>query len=72
MNDKSYVKLLGLLSKFKKDEVEVISETAYFAKNQEYLSGELDEMNSGKSVFMEMNEAEQRIEKAIKKHEDSI
>jgi hypothetical protein len=72
VNDGVYDKLIWLLSKFNKDEVEIIPETSDFAKNQKYLANELSEILNGKAKFVEMDEAEQRLENIIKKHEDSI
>ncbi len=72
VNDGAYDKLILLLSKFNKDEVEIIPETADFAKNQKYLTGELNEILNGKARFIEMDEAEQRLENIIRKHESSI
>lgn len=40
--------------------------------NQEYLAGELDEILKGKANFIEMDEAEDRLENIINKHENSI
>jgi hypothetical protein len=72
VNDGVYDKLILLLSKFNKDEVEIIPETSDFEKNQKYLANELDEILNGKATFVEMGEAEQRLENIIKKHEGSI
>jgi len=72
VNDGVYDKLIWLLSKFNKDEVEIITETSDFAKNQKYLAEELNEILNGKARFVEIDEAEQRLENIIKKHESSI
>ncbi len=72
VNDGVYDKLIELLSKFERDEVEIIHETSDFAKNQNYLTSELNEILTGKATFIEVNEAEQRLENIIKKHESSI
>ena len=72
VNDGVYDKLIWLLSKFNKDEVEIITETSDFAKNQKYLAEELNEILNGKAGFIEIDEAEQRLENIIKKHESSI
>lgn len=72
VNDGVYDKLIELLSKFERDEVEIIHETSDFAKNQNYLTSELNEILTGKATFLEVNEAEQRLENIIKKHESSI
>lgn len=72
VNDEVYDKLIRLLGKFGKDEIEIITENADFAKNQKYLAGELNEILDGNARYIEMEEAEQRLEKIIKKHESSI
>ena len=72
VNDGVYDKLIWLLSKFSKDEVEIIPETYDFAKNQKYLTNELNEILNGKAKFVEMDEAEQQLENIIKKHVGSI
>lgn len=65
INDKIYDKLIWLLSKFSRDEVEIIPESEDFIRNQKYLAGELNEIVSGNANFMEMNEAETRLENPI-------
>lgn len=72
VNDGVYDKLIWLLSKFNKDEIEIIPETSDFAKDQKYLVNELNEILNGKAKFVEMDEAEQRLENIIKKHEGNI
>jgi hypothetical protein len=72
VNDRVYDKLIWLLSKFNKDEIEIIPENSDFVKNQKYLAGELNEILKGEANFIEMDEAEQRLENIIKKHENSI
>ena len=72
VNDKIYDKLLWLLSKFNKDEIEIIADTSDFMKNQKYLTHEYNEILDGKANFIELDEAEQRLENVIKKHENSI
>jgi len=72
VNDKIYDKLLGLLNKFDKDEIEIIADTSDFIKDQKYLTHEYNEILDGASKFIEMDEVEQRLENVIKKHENSI
>jgi hypothetical protein len=72
VNDKVYDKLLWLLSKFNKDEIEIIPESADFAQTQKYLTLELNDILKGDATFIEMDEAEQRLENVLKKHADSI
>jgi hypothetical protein len=72
IHDSVYEKLIWLLGKFSKDEVEILPDNADFVKNKKYLEGELNEMQEGKAHFLELNEAEQRLESIIKKHETGI
>jgi len=72
VNDGIYDKLIWLLSKFNKDEIEIIPETSDFTKNQKYLTNELNEILNGKAKFVEMDEANQQLENIIKKHEGNI
>jgi hypothetical protein len=72
VKDGVYDKLILLLSKFSKDEVEIIPETSDFANCQKYLDSELNEILSGKANFIGMEEAEQRLDNIIKKHVSSI
>jgi len=72
VNERVYDKLIWFLSKFSRDEVEIIPEDIVFESNQKYLAGELDEILNGKANFIEMDEAEQRLENILDKHENSI
>ncbi len=72
VNDRVYDRLIGLLGKFSKDEVEVIPENHDFIMTQKYLSGELNEILNGKAKFMEMDKVEQRLENIIRKNENYI
>ena len=72
INDKVYDKIIWLLSKFNKQEVEIINEDAEFFENQKYLEKELSEMLSGDASFIEIDEAEERLEKIIKQNENRI
>ncbi len=65
VHDSIYEKLIWLLGKFSKDEVEIIPDNADFAENKKYLEGELNEIQDGRALFMELNEAEQRLENHI-------
>lgn len=72
INDQVYDKLIWLLGKFTKDEVEIIMDESNFDETKKYLDAELDEIKSGKAKFFAVNEAEQRLENLIKKHEDHL
>ncbi len=67
INDKIYDRLMRLLGKFRKDEVEIIKEDTAFMENKSYLETELDEIVDGKAKFVSLEEAEQRLENVIRK-----
>jgi hypothetical protein len=72
INDQVYDKLIWLLGKFSKDEVEIIMDESNLNETKKYLDAELDEIKSGKAMFFTVNEAEQRLDNLIKKHEDHL
>ena len=72
IEDKVYEKLIWLLSKFTKDEVEIILEESSFTETKKYLETELDEILRDKADFLTLNETEQRLENLIRKHEDHL
>lgn len=72
IHDKVYDKLIWLLSKFNKDEIEIITEDSSFIETQSYLKNELDEINCGKAKFHSIEELESGLSNAIKKHENTI
>ncbi len=71
ISDKIYDRLMLLLSKFTKDEVEIIKEDATYVQNKSYLEAELNEIVDAKAKFVSLEEAEQRLENVIRKHEDN-
>jgi hypothetical protein len=72
INDKIYERLIWLLGKFSKDEVEIIAEDPAFADSKAYLETELNEMVDGKAKFVTLEDAEQRLENVIRKHENNL
>lgn len=72
VNDRAHDELISFLSKFKKSEVEIISESSDFLEERKYLNAELNEILEGKATFIDIDEAESRLESIIQKHEDSI
>ena len=65
-------KLMWLLSKFSKEEVEIINEGNEFIEAQKYLEKELTEIVEGKANFIELEAFEKRLENAVKGNEDSL
>jgi ethanolamine utilization microcompartment shell protein EutL len=72
IDDSVYDELIRHLSKFSKSEIEIVMEEPDFTDIKRYLNAELDEINNGKAVFLSLDEAEQRLENRIKKHEDHL
>lgn len=75
VSDKIYENVLWWLSKFSKEELEIIVEEAdgeTFSENKRYLSEELNEILDGNAKFLSEEETEFRLEKIIKKHEDRL
>lgn len=70
ISDEIYNKLMSTLRKFGKDELQIISEDEGFTETKKYLERELEDINSGKANFFSVEEAEDRFEKVIKKHEN--
>jgi hypothetical protein len=72
VNDKVYEKLVWLLKKFNKTDIEIISEDENFLQDKAYLQRELNEIDNGKAVFYSLEELENELDKVISKHENSI
>lgn len=72
VNEKAHDELMSFLSKFNKSEVEIISESSDFLEVKNYLHAELNEILKGQAIFIDIDEAESRLESIIQKHEDSI
>ncbi|HCX99928.1 MAG TPA: tRNA pseudouridine synthase A [Bacteroidales bacterium] len=72
INDKIYDKLMWLLSKFSKDEIEIIPENDEFIETQKYLNSELNEIIQGKANFVDINKVNERLETIIAQNESTI
>jgi len=70
VSDKVYENFMWLLKRFRQDEVEIIQEDPAFYKTKKYLEEELAEIKKGEATFASVEEADQRLEKTIRKHED--
>lgn len=60
---------MWLLGKFSKDGIEVIGNDEDFKTTRAYLHSELEEINSGRAEFMEIDQAEIYLENIVKKNE---
>lgn len=65
INDKVYDRFLWLLSKFNKEEVEIISDNQDFITTQKYLHKELKEIENESASFLSQNEFENRLDDII-------
>ncbi|MEA3495937.1 MAG: tRNA pseudouridine synthase A [Bacteroidota bacterium] len=65
VHDSVYDKLLWLLSKFNKEEVEIVSDDSGFIATQKYLQKEIEEIKSGEAVFYSQEELDKRLDKEI-------
>jgi hypothetical protein len=69
VNDKAYKNLIRLLSKFSKDEVEVIEENDTFLSLQQYLEKELASVEEGTAKYTTIEAIENRLDVTIQKNE---
>jgi len=72
ISDKVFDKLVKLLKKFNKDEVEIIDDHSEFIDNQKYLQKEYSEIVDGKPKYIELDQANVYLEDIIKKNEGSL
>jgi len=71
VDDKIYDKFLKLLSKFNKEEVEILLPNNNFETTKNYLKKELAEIENGNSTFISLLDFENRLDEIIGKHETS-
>lgn len=65
ISDKIYDRFIWLLSKFSKEEIEILDANTEFEATKAYLQQELDEIDSGKAKFLSQSEFEDRINKIV-------
>ena len=69
VNDKIYDRLMWLLERFNKEEIQVIKENDEFVSVREYLTKELEKIENGIAKFVSIDELDNELETTIKKHE---
>lgn len=69
VNDKIYDRLMWLLERFNKEEIQVIRENDEFVSVREYLTKELEKIENGTAKFVSINDLDNELETTIKKHE---
>ena len=70
VNDRVYKSLIRLLSKFGKDEIQVIKEDDNYLSIQQYLKKELSTVEDGSAEYIDIEELENTLDATIRKHED--
>ena len=61
ISDKVYDKFIWLLSKFNKEEIEIVSEQNDLKSTKDYLNQELTEIETGKANFISQTDFENRL-----------
>lgn len=69
VNDKIYDRLMWLLERFNKEEIQVIRENDEFVSVREYLTKELEKIENGTAKFVSIDDLDNELETTIKKHE---
>ena len=69
VNDKVYKNLIRLLSKFSREEVQVIEENDTFLSIQQYLEKELASVEDGSAKYLSINELDNSLDATINKYE---
>ena len=69
VNDKVYKNLIRLLSRFSKEEIQVIEENDTFLSIQQYLEKELTSVEDGDAEYTSIEELENRLDATIRKNE---
>ena len=69
VNDRIYKNLIKLLSKFSKDDIQVIEEDENYISIQQYLKKELSTVEDGSAEYIDINELDNTLDATIRKHE---
>ena len=69
VNDKVYKNLIRLLSKFSKEEVQIIEENETYLSIQQYLEKELARVEDGSAEYTTIEDLENKLDATIRKNE---
>lgn len=69
VNDKVYKNLIRLLSKFNKEEIQVIEENETYLSIQQYLERELASVEDGSAEYTSVEDLDNILEATIRKNE---
>ena len=67
INDNIYEKVIMILSKFRKSEIEIIKNETLFSSNKQYLENEFKDIQNKKAVFLDIDDANTLLEKSFNK-----
>lgn len=70
VNNDTYKHLMWFLSKYKKEEVQIIKEDEEFVSVQNYLKDELTSIEDGNAEFVDIDELDAELETTIGQYED--
>lgn len=70
VNNSIYKNLMWFLSRFKKEEINIIQENDSFLSVQEYLQQELNNIDKGKTSFIDIDQLDLELENSIRKYEN--
>jgi len=71
VNEKVIGNLLNLLSRFNKEEIEIITEDEEFVSVQNYLKAELRKLEEGKASYITLEDLDRALEEKIKGYENN-
>ena len=66
----TYKHLMWFLSRFKKEEIQIIKEDEEFVSVQNYLKEELASIEDGSAEFVDIDELDAELETTIRQYED--
>ena len=69
VNDRVYKNLMRLLSKFGRDDIQVIEEDENYLSIQQYLKKELSKVEDGSAEYIDIDDLEDKLDATMRKHE---
>ncbi len=69
VNDRIYKNLIRLLSKYSREDIEVIEEDEGFLSTQKYLESELSTVEDGSAEYIDIEELEKSLDETIREYE---
>lgn len=72
VSDSVYDKIMWFLSKFSREEIEILESDEIFQEQKKYLESELKEILDGDAEFIDFDQASAMLDAEIKGRENSI